>query len=78
MLLFALLWLYARKPRQAGMVSGLFLAGYGSFRFLVEFTREPDDFLGLLSLGMSMGQWLSLPMVIAGVLLMALSGRRAA
>jgi phosphatidylglycerol:prolipoprotein diacylglycerol transferase len=77
-LLFALLWLYARKPRPVGAISGLFLIGYGSFRFIVEFTREPDDFLGLLSLGMSMGQWLSLPMVIAGVLLMVLSIRRAA
>jgi phosphatidylglycerol---prolipoprotein diacylglyceryl transferase len=75
-LLFAFLWLYARKPRPIGAVSGLFLIGYGSFRFIVEFTREPDDFLGLLSLGMSMGQWLSLPMVIAGVLLMILSYRR--
>lgn len=75
-LLFTLLWLYARKPRPVGAVSGLFLIGYGSFRFLVEFTREPDDFLGLLSLGMSMGQWLSLPMVLAGMLLMFLSTRR--
>ena len=78
LLLFALLWLYARKPRPVGMVSGLFLAGYGSFRFLAEFAREPDDFLGLLSLGMSMGQWLSLPMVIIGVLLMYFSKQRAA
>lgn len=77
-LLFTLLWLYARKPRPIGTVSGLFLIGYGSFRFLVEFTREPDDFLGLLSLGMSMGQWLSLPMVIAGVLMMVLNTRRTA
>lgn len=77
-LLFALLWFYARKPRPVGAVSGLFLIGYGSLRFLVEFTREPDDFLGLLSLGMSMGQWLSLPMVIAGVLLIILSIRRGA
>jgi phosphatidylglycerol:prolipoprotein diacylglycerol transferase len=75
-LLFTLLWLYARKPRPVGAVSGLFLIGYGSFRFLVEFTREPDDFLGLLSLGMSMGQWLSLPMVIAGILMMVFSYRR--
>jgi len=72
-LLFALLWLYARKPRPVGAVSGLFLIGYGSFRFLAEFSREPDDFLGLLSFGMSMGQWLSLPMVIAGVALMRYS-----
>ena len=78
LLLFALLWLYARKPRPVGMVSGLFLIGYGGIRFMVEFTREPDDFLGLLSLGMSMGQWLSLPMVIGGALLMVSSSRRAA
>ncbi|MBK9161699.1 MAG: prolipoprotein diacylglyceryl transferase [Nitrosomonadales bacterium] len=69
-LLFMLLWWYARKPRPVGVISGLFLAGYGSFRFLVEFTREPDDFLGLLSFGMSMGQWLSLPMAIIGVLML--------
>jgi phosphatidylglycerol:prolipoprotein diacylglycerol transferase len=73
LLLFALLWLYSRKPRPPGMVSGLFLITYGSFRFLVEFTREPDNFLGLLSLGMSMGQWLSLPMIAGGVLLMLFS-----
>jgi len=78
LLLFALLWLYARKPRPVGAVSGLFLIGYGSFRFLAEFAREPDDFLGLLSFGMSMGQWLSLPMVLAGALLTAFSIRRAA
>ncbi|HEX5364714.1 MAG TPA: prolipoprotein diacylglyceryl transferase [Gallionella sp.] len=77
LLLFGLLWVYARKPRPIGAVSGLFLIGYGTLRFLVEFTREPDNFLGLLSLGMSMGQWLSLPMVIAGVILMARSLRRA-
>jgi phosphatidylglycerol:prolipoprotein diacylglycerol transferase len=76
LVLFALLWLYARKPRPVGALSGLFLIGYGSFRFLVEFTREPDDFLGLLSFGMSMGQWLSLPMVVAGMLMMFLSTRR--
>jgi phosphatidylglycerol:prolipoprotein diacylglycerol transferase len=46
---------------------GLFLAGYGCFRFIVEFYREPDAHLGVLSLGMSMGQWLCLPMIISGV-----------
>ena len=65
--LFTLMWLYSRKPRLTGQVSGLFLIGYGMQRFITEFFREPDDFLGLLSLGMSMGQWLSLSMVIAGV-----------
>jgi phosphatidylglycerol:prolipoprotein diacylglycerol transferase len=57
-------------------VSGLFLVGYGVFRFLVEYTREPDSFLGLLALGLTMGQWLSAPMVIAGVALMAWAYRR--
>lgn len=65
--LFALLWWYSSKPRSTGSISALFLIGYGSFRFLVEFTREPDSYLGLLSLGMSMGQWLSLPMVLLGI-----------
>ncbi len=78
LLLFTLLWLYARKPRPIGAVSGLFLIGYGSLRFLVEFTREPDNYLGLLSMGISMGQWLSLPMVIAGLFLMIHSLRRTA
>lgn len=67
LVLFTLLWLFSRKSRPTGAVSGLFLIGYGSFRFLAEFTREPDNFLGLLALNLSMGQWLSLPMVIAGI-----------
>lgn len=64
--LFLILWTYSAKPRATGAISALFLIGYGSFRFLVEFTREPDDYLGLLSMGLSMGQWLSLPMVLLG------------
>jgi phosphatidylglycerol:prolipoprotein diacylglycerol transferase len=47
--------------------------GYGSFRFIVEYFRQPDDHLGLLTLGMSMGQWLSLPMVIAGAVIMGIA-----
>ena len=69
LLLFALLWLYARKPRMLGQVSGAFLVGYGSLRFVAELFREPDRFLGPLALGMSMGQWLSVPMVLAGAVL---------
>jgi phosphatidylglycerol:prolipoprotein diacylglycerol transferase len=67
LLLFALLWLYARRPHPVGRVSGAFLVGYGVFRFIAEYFREPDDFLKLLALGLSMGQWLCVPMVIAGV-----------
>ncbi len=69
--LFVVLWWYAAKPRPRGAVSAWFLIGYGAFRFAVEFTREPDSFLGLLALGLSMGQWLSLPMIAAGVVLFA-------
>jgi len=67
--LFLILWIYSAKPRVTGAISALFLIGYGGFRFLVEFTREPDSYLGLLSAGLSMGQWLSLPMIILGVIM---------
>ncbi len=68
-LLFVILWLYSSKPRPTGAVSGAFLIGYGVFRFIAEYFREPDDFLGLLALGLSMGQWLSVPMILAGAAL---------
>jgi len=73
--LFVVLWWYAAKPRPRGAVSAWFLIGYGVFRFAVEFTREPDSFLGLLALDLSMGQWLSLPMIAAGVALLAWAQR---
>ena len=68
-LLFVLLWVYSKKPRGLGQVSGVFLMGYGVFRFIAEYFREPDNFLGLLALGLSMGQWLCVPMVAAGAAL---------
>lgn len=77
LLLFALLWWYGRKPRATGQVSAAFLVGYGVLRFVAEYFREPDDFLGLLALGMSMGQWLCVPMVAAGAWLWWWSGRKA-
>lgn len=67
LLLFIFLWLYARKPHGLGQVSGVFLIGYGIFRFLAEFFREPDKIPGVLWLGLSMGQWLSVPMVVLGI-----------
>ncbi len=76
LLLFVLLWIYARRPRQLGIVSGMFLIGYGSFRFIVEYFREPDSFLGLLALDMSMGQWLCVPMVLLGGVLVWMGQRR--
>lgn len=78
--LFLMLWLYSRKPRPIGAVSGLFLLGYGSFRFFVEFFREPDQHIGLyegaFSLGISQGQILSTPMIIGGIALMVWAVRR--
>ncbi len=75
--LFALLWMFSTKPRPLGAVSGLFLIGYGSFRFIAEFTRNPDDgIFGLMTFGVSMGQWLSLPMVLAGIALMVWAYKR--
>ncbi|MDO4640713.1 MAG: prolipoprotein diacylglyceryl transferase [Neisseria sp.] len=66
--LFIIVWLFSNKPRPTGQVSMVFLAGYGIFRFIAEYARQPDDYLGLLSLGLSMGQWLSLPMIVLGVI----------
>jgi len=77
LLLFVVLWLYARKERATGQVAAVFLIGYGVLRFVAEFFREPDDFLGLLSLGMSMGQWLCVPMILAGIGLWWWAGNRA-
>ena len=74
-LLFVLLWLYARHPRKTGQVSGAFLFGYGLLRFVAEYFRQPDAHLGLLALGMSMGQWLCLPMILAGAALWAWASR---
>jgi phosphatidylglycerol:prolipoprotein diacylglycerol transferase len=70
--LFLVLAIYARKPRPAAAVSGLFLAGYGVFRFVAEFFREPDAHIGYLAGDwLTMGMAFSLPMVLAGAVIMA-------
>ncbi|MBP6815429.1 MAG: prolipoprotein diacylglyceryl transferase, partial [Burkholderiaceae bacterium] len=76
--LFVLLWWYSAKPRPAAAVSGMFLIGYGTFRFMAEFARQPDAFLGILAFGLTMGQLLSLPMIAAGLLLWRWALRRGA
>lgn len=69
--LFALVWLFSVRPRSAGQVSGVFLIGYGVLRFLTEFLREPDPHIGFVAVDwMTMGQLLSVPMVLAGVALL--------
>ena len=67
-LLFVILWIYSAKPKPPGAVSGLFLLGYGFFRFVVEFVRVPDQQYGYLLLDLiTMGQILSLPMIVIGL-----------
>ncbi|HIL93263.1 MAG TPA: prolipoprotein diacylglyceryl transferase, partial [Cycloclasticus sp.] len=69
--LFLLLWVYSSKPKPTMAVSGLFLMGYGAFRFLVEFVRLPDAHLGYLAFGwLTMGQILTVPMLLLGGFLM--------
>ena len=77
-LLFFVLWFYTRRRRPLGAASGLFLLGYGVARFVAEYAREPDSFLGFLALGLTMGQWLSLPMILIGGAMMIWAYRRAA
>ncbi len=73
-LLFAILWLYTAKPRPYLSTSGLFLLLYGIFRFFVEFYRVPDAHPGYLAFGwVTMGQVLSLPMIIAGAILLIMA-----
>lgn len=74
--LFVIVWIFSKKPRPSGQTAALFLGGYGLFRFIAEFARQPDDYLGLLTLGLSMGQWLSVPMIVLGVIGFIWFGRK--
>ena len=74
--LFVVLWVFSKKERPVMATSGLFLLVYGLSRFVIEFVREPDQQIGYLALGwVTMGQVLSAPMIIAGVVLMVLAYR---
>lgn len=65
--LFILVWCYARKPRPEGRVSAVFLIGYAICRLIAECFRQPDPQLGYLAFGwLTMGQLLSLPMLLLG------------
>lgn len=79
LVLFVILWAYSAKPRAVGRVSGLFLLGYGIFRTLVEFVREPDSHLNYLAFNwLTMGMVLTLPMIIFGLYLLLRPVRRVA
>ena len=73
-MLFFLLYMLSRQEplrRRTGRLTGVFLSGYGGFRIVGEFFRQPDLHLGLLTFGLTMGQRLSLPMLGAGFYLIA-------
>jgi len=77
LVMFLVLWWFSAKPRPRMMVSGLFLLMYGSFRFLVEFVRLPDAHIGYLAWGwLTLGQVLSLPMIVFGLVLLWLAYSR--
>jgi phosphatidylglycerol:prolipoprotein diacylglycerol transferase len=79
MALFVIVWLFSAKPRPVMAVSGVFALAYGIFRFLVELVRQPDAQLGYLAFGwLTMGQVLSLPLIVAGVILLGLAYRQRA
>jgi len=74
LVLFGLLWWFSATPRPVMAVSGLFLLGYGLFRFVVELLRLPDAHIGYLAFGwVTMGQLLSLPMLLGGIGLLTLA-----
>lgn len=75
--LFVILWTYAARPRPLGAVSGLFLLGYGTLRFIEEYAREPDAFLGYFPGGFTMGQLLCMPMIVLGAWMLVWAHRRA-
>lgn len=76
--LFIILWVFARHERPRGALTGAGLAGYGFFRFITEYFREPDAGIFGQSYTISMGQWLSLPMLAVGLLLLWNAYRRRA
>jgi phosphatidylglycerol---prolipoprotein diacylglyceryl transferase len=72
LLLFAVLWWFTSRPRPRLAPSGLFLLMYGAARFLIEFVRVPDEHIGYLAGGwLTEGQVLSIPMILAGILMLA-------
>jgi phosphatidylglycerol:prolipoprotein diacylglycerol transferase len=75
-LLFIILWLYARKPRPTMAVSGVFALGYGCARFFTEYFRTPDYEVSFAGLTISAGQMLSLPMIVLGIVLLLLAYKK--
>ena len=69
--LFMIVWLFSLRARRSGLISGMFLTGYGAIRFVTEWFREPDAAIGFIAFDwLTMGQLLSLPMIAFGILLL--------
>ena len=76
LVLFLIIYWFTARPRPRLAPSGLFLLCYGVFRFLIEFVRLPDADIGYLAFGwLTMGQLLSLPMIVAGLAMLAWAAR---
>ena len=78
-LLFIIVWIYASKPRKVGQTSGVFMMGYGCIRFIIEYYRQPDSFLVNVPqhTGLTMGQWLCIPMILVGVITYYIATKKA-
>ncbi|WP_288132317.1 prolipoprotein diacylglyceryl transferase [Accumulibacter sp.] len=74
--LFVVLWLYSGQTRARGAVSGVFLIGYGVLRWIAEYFRSPDEGIFGFSYTVSMGQWLSLPMIVVGIIFIVIANRQ--
>ncbi|KFB67300.1 MAG: Prolipoprotein diacylglyceryl transferase [Candidatus Accumulibacter vicinus] len=74
--LFVVLWIYSGQTRARGAVSGVFLIGYGVLRWIAEYFRSPDEGIFGFSYTVSMGQWLSLPMIVAGIIFVVVANRQ--
>lgn len=75
-ILFLIVWIFSSKPRPAGAVSGVFVIAYGVYRFFIEFVRQPDADLGFIAFNwLTMGQLLSLPMILVGLYLLYTSSK---
>ncbi|TNF99522.1 MAG: prolipoprotein diacylglyceryl transferase [Gammaproteobacteria bacterium] len=76
--LFLILWFFSARPRPMMATSALFLIAYGIFRFAIEFVREPDAHIGFIAFGwLTMGQLLSIPMILIGIWMFWFAYRRA-
>lgn len=77
--LFAIVWLFTAKPRPVGAATGVFLIAYGALRCATEWFREPDAHIGYIALNwLTMGQLLSIPMILIGIVLLFVSRRKPA